>query len=43
MKTSFHKLIIAWMAVILPLSWGVYKSAVKSGPLFQQAPAAPTR
>ena len=38
MKASTLKLIIAWMLVILPLGWGVYKSAVKSKPLFQQAP-----
>lgn len=43
MKTSLYKLIIAWMAVILPLSWGVYKSAIKSKPLFVKEPAASTR
>ena len=35
MKASILKLVIAWMAVILPLGWGVYKSAIKSKPLFQ--------
>ncbi len=40
MKTAPYKLIIAWMAVIVPLSWGVYKSTIKSRPLFLQAPAA---
>ncbi|MEK0449073.1 MAG: hypothetical protein RL088_1341 [Verrucomicrobiota bacterium] len=39
MKASTLKLIIAWMLVILPLGWGVYKSAVKSKPLFQSTPA----
>jgi hypothetical protein len=39
MKASTLKLLIAWLVVILPLGWGVYKSAVKSKPLFQQAPA----
>jgi hypothetical protein len=39
MKASTLKLIVAWMLVILPLGWGVYKSAVKSKPLFQASPA----
>lgn len=39
MKASTLKLIVAWMLVILPLGWGVYKSAVKSKPLFQSPPA----
>ncbi len=38
MKASTLKLIIAWMLVILPLGWGVYKSAIKSKPLFQAPP-----
>jgi hypothetical protein len=38
--SSALKLVIAWLAVILPLGWGVYKSAVKSKPLFQQTPPA---
>lgn len=40
MKASTLKLIVAWMLVILPLGWGVYKSAIKSKPLFQASPAA---
>jgi hypothetical protein len=39
MKVSTLKLIVAWLLVILPLGWGVYKSAMKSKPLFQAAPA----
>lgn len=38
MKASTLKLIVAWLLVILPLGWGVYKSAMKSKPLFEQAP-----
>jgi hypothetical protein len=41
-KASTLKLVIAWMVVIVPLGWGVYKSAVKSKPLFLPAPAAAT-
>ena len=43
MKTPAPKLLIAWLAVILPLGWGVYKSAIKSRPLFQQSPAQGAR
>ena len=39
MKASTLKLIVAWLLVILPLGWGVYKSGMKSKPLFQQTPA----
>lgn len=39
MKLSTLKLVIAWLAVILPLGWGVYKSAIKSKPLFLTTPA----
>lgn len=38
MKPNALKFIIAWLAVILPLGWGVYQSALKSRPLFQQNP-----
>jgi len=38
MKPFTLKLLIAWLAVILPLGWGVYQSALKSRPLFQQNP-----
>ena len=37
------KLILAWLFVISALGWGVYRSAVKAAPLFQQAPANSTR
>ena len=40
MKASTLKLIVVWLLVILPLGWGVYKSAVKSKPLFQSSPSA---
>ena len=43
MKSPVLKLFIAWIAVILPLGWGVYKSAIKSRPLFQQGPAQGVR
>lgn len=43
MKSFPIKATVFWLAVILPLGWGVYKSASKSRPLFQQAPASTTR
>ncbi len=43
MKAATLKLVIAWMAVILPLGWGVYKSAVKSKPLFLSTPGVADR
>lgn len=33
------KMLIAWLVVGLPLSWGVYQSMMKSMPLFKP-PAA---
>jgi hypothetical protein len=41
MKSSPLKATVFWLAVILPLGWGVYKSATKSLPLFQQTPPNP--
>ncbi len=37
------KLILSWVFVISALGWGVYRSAVKAAPLFQQAPASSAR
>jgi hypothetical protein len=28
------KMLICWIAVVIPLSWGVYQSVMKSLPLF---------
>ncbi len=43
MKPSLTKLIFFWLMVAAPLGWGVYQSAKKSLPLFQQAPAPAPR
>jgi hypothetical protein len=37
------KLILAWLFVISALGWGVYRSAVKSAPLFKQTADSSTR
>ena len=39
MKTI--KLLLVWLWVVLPLGWGVLKSAQKSVPLFRATTAAP--
>jgi hypothetical protein len=33
-KSSVLLLVFAWLVVILPLSWGLYQSVMKSKPLF---------
>ncbi len=43
MKSSRLRLLFFWLAVIAPLSWGVYQSARKSLPLFQRAPLSAPR
>jgi len=35
-------LAVAWVMVLLPLSWGVYQSVVKSLPLFQSKASSPS-
>ena len=39
-KTSTLRIVIYWTIVLIPLSWGVYKSIIKSLPLFGAAPAS---
>jgi len=34
-KTPLSLVLCAWIVVALPLGWGLYKSVVKSWPLFQ--------
>jgi hypothetical protein len=38
-RTPLLLILCAWVAVAVPLGWGLYQSVVKSRPLF--APAAP--
>jgi hypothetical protein len=39
-KTSTLRIVIYWMIVLIPLSWGVYESIIKSLPLFGAAAAS---
>jgi hypothetical protein len=34
------KLIIVWLWVVIPLSWGIYQSVKKAAPLFRDRPSA---
>ncbi len=40
---SALKAVLLWLLVLLPLSWGVWKSVEKSMPLFRHAPTAKTQ
>lgn len=39
-RTPIAAIVLAWLIVALPLSWGVYQSVVKSVPLFTGSPSA---
>jgi hypothetical protein len=39
-RTSPLLLAAAWTAVAIPLTWGVYQTAIKSLPLFRSSAAA---
>jgi hypothetical protein len=39
-KSPAWLVILAWLFVSLPLSWGLYQSILKSKPLFLGPPAA---
>jgi hypothetical protein len=41
-KSTPAGIALAWIVVMVPLGWGVYESVVKSLPLFQSSPAAPS-
>lgn len=40
--TSPLTLAAAWLAVAIPMAWGVYQTAIKAAPLFQVSAAAAT-
>jgi hypothetical protein len=41
-KSSWVKLAVFWILVLIPLGWGVVQSVVKSLPLFQTPVASKT-
>jgi hypothetical protein len=41
-KTSPALIAAAWLVVSIPLTWGIYNTAMNAAKLFTEAPAAPT-